>query len=151
MRASWVVMVGAVVATPSFADPAANAPAPTGLLCVFPQAKPLPECFKGSSISEQSVRDCEARNAKKKKVPPRIRVDGGPWVAFAPDRWRCVAAPVDKAFKFQVENYGKVYYSDRTRIPADCAGHRVDLTRANFYGSMWTKCSKRAADRDDVP
>ena len=122
----------------------------TGLVCVFPASKPLPECFKGSATSERAVDACERRNAKRKQVPPRIRIDAGAWVTFAPDHWRCVAAPVGKAFRFQLENHGKLYYSDETTIPARCASLRVDLTRANFYGAMWASCSKRKSDRDEV-
>lgn len=58
--------------------------------------------------------------------------------------------PANKAFRFQIENHGRLYYSDRTSVPADCAAQRIDLVRANFYGAMWASCSKRKADRDDV-
>jgi hypothetical protein len=145
----WTSVVTVIVL--GFAPTAhADDQAAPALFCVFPQAKPLPGCFKGNSLSEAHVRECEARNARKKKVSPRLRIDGGRWIPFAPDRWRCVRVPADKAFQFQIENYGTLFYSDRMVMPDDCPSRRVDLIRPTFYGSMWAKCSKRRADRDDI-
>ncbi|CAN5833992.1 hypothetical protein BH11MYX2_BH11MYX2_35940 [soil metagenome] len=130
----------------------AHAETPAALFCVFPQAKPLPECFKGSATSEESVHACDERNKRRKKVPPRVRIDKGSWITFAPDAWRCLPAPVGTPFAFQIENHGTVFYSARVTIPTtECATGRVDLTRPSFYGSMWAACSKRKqTDRDDV-
>src|SRR5687768_2444497 len=72
----------------------AGADSPASLFCVFPESKPLPECFKGSSIpSEEYLSQCEARNKLRKKVPPRVRIDKGPWVELSPTSWRCLPAP----------------------------------------------------------
>ncbi len=151
---TWIQRIATIgvlssVASLANADTAA-APDRPALFCVFPESKPLPECFKGSATSEKAVLACDQRNARRKKVPPRFRIRDGEWTEFAADRWRCVAVPVDKSFRFQIENHGRLYYSDRTSVPADCATRRIDLTRANFYGAMWASCSKRTADRDDI-
>jgi hypothetical protein len=130
----------------------AGADKPASLFCVFPESKPLPECFKGNSISEEDVRQCEARNKRRKKVPPRVRINKGQWVELSPTTWRCLPAPIGKSFKYQIENHGKLFYSDRMTIPTTpCPTGRVDLTRPNPYGSMWARCSKRTnTDRDEV-
>lgn len=148
MQARWLIMGALLVGAGTRAhaeDKAAT------LFCVFPQSKPLEECFKGNSLSEQHVHECKKRNKKRKKVPPRVRIDRGAWVEFAPDRWRCLPAPTDKPFEYQIENHGKLFYSDRMTMPATCASGRVDLTRPTFYGSMWANCSKRKKiDRDET-
>ena len=151
MIRGWLAALTALGLVAALGSPVhADNKAPT-LFCVFPQSTPLPECFKGNSISERAVRDCEERNKHRKKVPPRVRIDHGAWVEFAPDRWRCVSAPATKMFKFQIENHNKVFYSDRMTMPDTCATGRVDLIRPTFYGSMWAKCSKRKkVDGDDV-
>ena len=147
---SYVCAVAALFAT---VEPArADKPGAASLFCVFPESKPLPECFKGSSLSEQQVLDCDERNKRRKKVPPRVRIDKGPWVEFSRTTWRCLPAPVGKSFLYQIENHGTLFYADRMTIPTTpCPTGRVDLVRPNFYGSMWAKCSKRKnTDRDDV-
>ncbi|HVK88095.1 MAG TPA: hypothetical protein VM513_28440 [Kofleriaceae bacterium] len=130
----------------------ADNPSAGSLFCVFPQSQPLPECFKGSSISEEAVHQCYERNKRRKKVPPRVRINKGPWVEFSGTTWRCLPAPVGKSFTYHIENHGTPFYSDRMTIPTTpCATGRVDLTRPNFYGSMWANCSKRKnTAKDDV-
>lgn len=142
MRIVTSVIVVCAAAASAYAD---------GQLCVFPAAKPLTECFKGNSISEDAVRACEERTAAMKPVPPRVRVDDGPWVTFAPDHWRCVAVPVGKRFRFQVENHGRSWFVDRTTLDPACKSARLDLFGPNFYGAMWATCSKRTATTTDEP
>lgn len=149
MRAYIRCAVAVVLVT--VAPAGADTPA-SSLFCVFPASKPLPECFKGSSLSELHVDRCNERNKRRKKVPPRVRIDKGAWVEFSPTTWRCLPVPVGKSFMYQIENHGALFYSDRMTVPTTpCPTGRVDLTRPNFYGSMWANCSKRkTTDRDEV-
>lgn len=120
-----------------------------GRFCFYPRTAPFAECSKGIALSEADVTQCEQALAKRKKRPPRIRIDGGAWLDFSADHWRCVEVPVATQFRYQLENYGRLFRSDRTSIDNSCKSHRIDLTAQNWYTAINTKCSKRTTN-DEV-
>lgn len=117
---------------------AAAAPA----LCVPPRARAFTECAKGASLGEDDVARCRAREARRKPVPPRVRVDGGPWIAFALKAWTCVPIPATTV-RVALENFGRVFASWTLDASAPCPSQTFDVVGPNFYGAVYARCARR--------
>jgi len=148
-RALPIVLCLLGLAGPARAD--VDPPA-TRWLCAPPRSGPFNECHKGNSLSEDEVRDCLARQRRRRPRPPRLRISQGgqhgPWVEIATRRWRCVAVPVGRS-RIDVENHGRIYASFRLDWPAGCRSDVLDLVGPSFYGAMYPRCSRRDHRRDD--
>jgi hypothetical protein len=122
---------------------ATTAAAADPVLCVPPRARAFTECAKGSSTGEDDVARCRVREARRKAVPPRLRVDGGPWVTFASKAWTCVPIPATKV-RIALENFGRVFASWTLDAGAPCPSQTFDVVGPNFYGAVYARCARRA-------
>lgn len=118
-------------------------------VCVPPRRGPLEECAKGSALDDGERAACEARQARLKPRPARLRLDRGPAIELSPVAWRCVALPTDHRPMIAIENHGRTYASWRLERGAGCASGVLDVVGPNFYGAMYTRCSRRDHARDE--
>lgn len=129
---------------------AATAAAADPVLCVPPRARAFTECAKGASLGEDDVARCRAREAQRKPTPPRLRVDGGPWLPFDAKAWSCVPIPAAK-LRIAIENFGRAFATWTLDARAACPSQTFDVIGPNFYGAMYARCARRAHPRAITP
>ena len=119
------------------------------MVCGPPRRGPLDECSKGSALGDGELAACEARQARKRPRQARVRIDRGPAIELSRVAWRCAALPTDHRALIAIENHGRTFASWRVERGADCASGVLDVVGPNFYGAMYTRCSRRDHARDE--
>lgn len=114
--------------------------------CLHPHAGRFERCRKETTTSEASLARCRAAHAGDPQTPDGFRVGRGGWTAFSPTRRRCLTFPAAGSLRVEIESLGSVV----VRAISDCAARTIDVTEANYGGTIATRCSRRDAGSDQL-
>lgn len=109
------------------------------LVCVPPKRGGLDSCPKGAKSANDPAAN---RGPCRSKRQPRVRLDRGPWVTLSPTRWRCLPWRGGERLTIAIENNGRRYASWRASTRG-CEARRLDVVFQEFYGTAWSRCSRR--------